>query len=218
MRGRLQALGREAQELGDRLDVPVGFRHVDMTEVSGQAGHEPVHVEARAVPLNEPSGRERVPKILKSWAPPDSACMQPGAQADGLAECCECASSGAWAKARSSLCGEKGRRVSAGKDRVAQPGVGRQGGASGLLQGDEARLAELGLPDGENAANEIHVVDVERERLAGSQAGGGQKPEERLERGVAQSRRRTQSVSGGHQVGDLAVAVDVRSRAALACG
>src|SRR5712691_10909974 len=148
------------QELGDRLDVPVGLRHVDVTEVRGEAGHEAVHVEARAVPLDEPAGRERVAHVLKPRAPSDAAGRQPGAQADGLAELGERAPSRARTKTRSS-CDEKRGRIAAGPNRVAEPGVGRQGGAGGLLQRDEAGLVELRLTDGEYAAHEVHVADIE---------------------------------------------------------
>ena len=146
------------------------------------------------------------------------AVMPPRAQAHDLAEAGECASHHTPRQTRSTLRDEERQRLAAWPNRVSQRRVGRQRRAGGALQRYEAGLAKLRFSNGQDAAHEVHVTDVELERFAGSQAGGGEKPDERLERGATQSRRRTQLTGGGHQGGDLAVAVDVGRRTALPRG
>ncbi len=73
------------KQLGDRLDVPVGLRDADVTEVSGEAGHEPLHVKAGAVPLDEPAGGKRMPDVLESGTA-SIAAVAPGPKTDSLAE------------------------------------------------------------------------------------------------------------------------------------
>lgn len=130
------------QKLGDRLNVPVGFRHVDVTEVGGKPRHEPIDVDAVAVPLDEPPGRERVAEVLQPRATTAAATTQARAQTDGLAERCKRAASGARTEAGSPPCDEERRRVAAGPNRVAELGVGCQGSAGGLFEGTRARHVE----------------------------------------------------------------------------
>jgi hypothetical protein len=75
-----------------------------------------------------------------------------------------------------------------------------------------------GLTDGEDTGHEVHVSDVECERLPWPQACGGKQAEKCPERGGAQSKLGPQSIGGGHQIGNLPVGVDVRRRSAMLCG
>ena len=60
-----KAFGGQLQELGNRFDVPVGVIDIYMTKIGGEFRQFLPHVEAIAVPFDEPPSRKAVTKILK---------------------------------------------------------------------------------------------------------------------------------------------------------
>src|SRR5713101_3775281 len=78
-----KAFGGKLKEFRNRLDIPVGVADIDVTQIGGKFGQFPSHVEARPVPLNEPTSRETVPKILKPWSTTDTSTPGGYPQADG---------------------------------------------------------------------------------------------------------------------------------------
>jgi hypothetical protein len=60
------------EKLGHGLDVPIGEPDTDVTEVGCQCRQSTRNVDVRLVPLDEPTGGERVPHILqpRAAAPP----------------------------------------------------------------------------------------------------------------------------------------------------
>jgi hypothetical protein len=64
-----KAFGRQGQQLGDGLDVPIGEADLDMAQIGGELWQLSFDIESRSIPLEEPPRRERVPKILKSRPP-----------------------------------------------------------------------------------------------------------------------------------------------------
>ncbi len=106
--------------------------------------------------------------------------------------------------------GESRSRRAASRNKY---GIRRQNGAGGLLQRDEAGLAELRLTDSEYAAHEIHVADVKRECLARSQRDAGRAW--RVERSRARGQRGDCSslpdLGARPRQGDVAQCLELRS-------
>jgi hypothetical protein len=66
LRRLLEAFGRELEKLRDRLDVPVRLRDMTVAEVCGETRHQPVHIETRSVPLDQPPSGKCVPPMPSS--------------------------------------------------------------------------------------------------------------------------------------------------------
>jgi hypothetical protein len=79
------------------------------------------------------------------------------------------------------------------------------------VHGHLARLAKLGLVDGEHAACEVDVLVAQRQCLGDPQPRTGDQAEQCLEDAPAQARGWAKPSCGGQQVDDLVLAVDVRS-------
>ena len=78
-----KTFGREGQQFGNGLDIPVGMSDIHVAQIRGKFGQFPSHVEARPIPLNEPPRCEAVTKILKPWPPTDTSTPSGCPQADG---------------------------------------------------------------------------------------------------------------------------------------
>ena len=78
-----KAFGGKLEEFRNRLDIPIGVADIDMAQVGGELRQFPPHVEARPVPLDEPTSRETVTKILKPWSTTDAPASSWHPQTDG---------------------------------------------------------------------------------------------------------------------------------------
>lgn len=118
--------------------------------------------------------------------------------------------------ARTALGHEEGFDGPMRKDAIAGARVVHERLTRGVVQRDEARLAELRLAYSQNAADEVHIGLVQAKRFPEPQAAGRQQPEERGEGQSARPRCRWQSGGLGNKPADLLVAVDVRRLAPAA--
>ena len=93
---------------------------------------------------------------------------------------------------------------------VTVRGVAREAFGDGRVERDEARLAELALTNGEQAARQVDVTTLEPQCIGKAQAGGCEQREERSVSRGTQTAARLQAAARSEQSRNLAVAVDVR--------
>jgi hypothetical protein len=146
------------EQLRNRLDVPVGVADVDVAQVGAQLWHFPADVETGTVPLDEPPRRKRVPQILEPWPASDTSTWK--AQTYGTGYTHKRPASGPTQQSGATFVDKEGFATALGSAFVSPSRVPSEGKARGVVDRDQARLAELGFPDSENADLEIDIVDV----------------------------------------------------------
>ena len=97
---------------------------------------------------------------------------------------------------------------------AAQRPIARQWANRAGMQKHQARLAELGLPYGQQAAVQVHIDIIQLERLGDPQSGRRQQPEQRRIGGGTKAIWRSKLAGGFEQRHDLGVAIDVRGHSA----
>ena len=75
------------EKFWNRVDIPVGVADIDVAEVGRELRQFPPHVETRAIPADEPAGRETVTEILKPRPTNDTPASPWCSQADGTGYC-----------------------------------------------------------------------------------------------------------------------------------
>ena len=133
-----------------------------VTKVRGQLGEALLDVDVGAVPAEDRAHRKCVAEVMQAWAPP----VRVSAQAALVRQLDERPPEDPPGHA-STLLGEKEAwclwpRV----DPVSSIRVVPERPLGGWMDGNQARLAELGATDGEDATVEIDVVTVEADDLA----------------------------------------------------
>jgi len=78
-----KAFGGKLEEFRNGLDIPVGVTDIDVAQIGGKLRQLPPHVEACSVPLNKPTSREAVTKILKPRSTTHTSTLSGYPQADG---------------------------------------------------------------------------------------------------------------------------------------
>src|SRR3972149_7604217 len=132
------------------------MRDVTMPEVRGQHRQFPCDVAAGAIPLDERSRRKRVATILQPRPAPDTASSG-GAQSHSAGEVRERAPRRA-ARQRPAPVGHEERvSLTMCMAHLPSPGISGQSGTGRLTEWDEARLAELRVPDEQDPALEIDI-------------------------------------------------------------
>lgn len=96
----------------------------------------------------------------------------------------------------------------------AQRPVGRQWSDCAGMQAYLARLAELGLPNGQERGVQVHVSVIQVERFRDPQTGRGKQPEQRRIGGGTKAIGRTELAGSVEQRDHLCFAVDVRGNTA----
>ncbi len=175
-----------------------------MPEVGCQPGCSLLDVQALPVPPQQGSDGESVPQIMQAGPPR----IRPFAQADLPGQLHERLLQRVLHDPGAPLGKEEGQIEGMRAETIALQRIVRQGLARGLVNGQAAGLAELGVSDRQHAADEIDVVPVESQRLGRAHPGDGQ---ERQERGVGagpQAGASAQPLRRTDQVGDLLCTVD----------
>src|SRR5208282_4198796 len=61
-----QPVGRQLEEFGHCLQVPIGIVHVDVPQVGGQFGKFSFSIEPGAIPADQGASRKSVPHVVQS--------------------------------------------------------------------------------------------------------------------------------------------------------
>ena len=154
------------EEFRNGLDIPVGVTDIDVAEVGRELRQFPPHVETRAIPADEPAGRETVTKILKPRPTTDTPASRWRSQADGTGYCGERTTDArdppaVWPRSDTRNASVADRRTEV----IALLCIVRKGRTRRILDWDEAGFSELCLANREDTTLKIHIRPIESQSL-----------------------------------------------------
>ena len=160
----LEALGGEGHQLGDRGEVPVRVGGPGVAEVGRECQDLAIEISAVLVPTQEPADGECVTSVQN--ARPARAPV--GSLTEAISHTSEGHLDGVGLERWRTIGTEKA--PGPGPRSVAVVGVADERHGRSRVEWNQARLTELGLAYGEDAASEVHVVRHEAAGLAEAQS------------------------------------------------
>ena len=165
------------EQLGSHREVYLGSGHVDMAKIGRQQGELRFHIDTLAVPGDDPVDGHGVPEVMEAGLPSlrrrsPNAGMLPQTPKDFF----KLLAGDSVAATRRKKSGARAGGLGQGFPRLA---VDPQRPAQILSYGDDTRLKELGIPDGEQAFTEIDITAPQPESFARTEPRSVQDEEQR---------------------------------------
>lgn len=173
-----QPLGGKLEKFRDGFDIPIGVADIDMAKVGRQLRPFHRHLQPGLVPVDQRASGKAVADVLQARAATAAPTLNDGAQADCAGELGEGAADRAALQPGAALGNEERLALRLRSQLVPPSAIALQRRTRGDGHRHQAGLAELGLPNREDAALQIHIRPVERQRFAGAQASSSQQSDE----------------------------------------